>query len=429
MRLFATRNVSLLAVVSLVAAACGSGTGSPAPGGSGPAGSGQLGGTVTVIGTWGAEEQEAFLAMVKPWEDRTGAKVQYTGTRDLNAVLTTGVASGILPDLAGLPGPGQMAEFARAGKLIDLSTVLDTAKYNEETAPAFVELGTVDGKLSGVFIKSAVKGLIWYNKANFEGDAPATWADLTGTDPAPAEALWCIAVESGAASGWPGTDWIEDIVLRQAGPEVYDAWVAGTQKWTSPEIKAAFETFGEAVANSYGGSDYIINTAFQQTGNELFTDPPGCKFVHQASFISSMFQDESGAGPDDFDFFVMPDINEEFTGSLTGAGDLFGMFHDTPQARSLMQWLVTPEAQQIWVDIGGAISGNTKVTTYPNAVDTRLAETLGAATTFRFDASDLMPEAMNNAFWSAILEYIQKPDGLDAILTGLDATQADAYGE
>src|SRR5690606_15012916 len=145
----------------------GNGTPTTAPTGGEPTGSeptggesgpratpGQIGGSVTVIGTWGGDEEQAFLQIVAPFEEqtggeeeqapvqmvapveeRTGVEVQYTGTGDLNAVLTTGVASGILPDLAGLPGPGQMGEFARAGKRIDLGTVLDTATYTEQTAP------------------------------------------------------------------------------------------------------------------------------------------------------------------------------------------------------------------------------------------------------------------------------------------------------
>lgn len=429
MRVSAMRGVSLLAVVALVATACAGGTGSPAPGGSGPAGSGQIGGTVSVIGTWGGDEEEAFLAMVKPFEDRTGVDVQYTGTRDLEAVLTTGVASGILPELAGLPGPGQMREFAAAGNLVDLSTVLDVETYNAETAPAFVELGTVDGKLSGVFIKSAVKGLIWYNKANFQGDAPATWEDLQALANDPAQNKWCVALESGADSGWPGTDWIEDIVLRQAGPEVYDAWVAGEQKWTSPEIKSAFETFGEVLADSYGGPDYVNNTPFGQGGNQLFETPPGCLFHHQASFITSFFQEEAGATADQYDFFPFPDIDPQYAGSLTGAGDLFGMFRDTPQSRALLQYLVTPEAQQIWVDIGGAISGNTKVTKYPDEVSQRLAEMLGEAETFRFDAGDLMGGAINSTFFSSMVEYAANPDDLDSILANLDEVTAANTGE
>ena len=429
----------LAGAVIIVAAACTSGAASPSAGTSAgasgaapseapvslaPGGTGE----VTVIGTWGGAEQEAFLAMVKPWEEETGWTVKFTGTRDLNAVLTTGVASGILPDLAGLPGPGQMAEFAQAGALLPLNDVIDMTTYTAETAPAFVDLGTVDGQLYGVFIKSAVKGLIWYNPKDYTAGAPATFDALAATAPAPAESLWCVGLESGAASGWPATDWIEDIVIRQSGPDVYDAWVAGTQKWTSPEIKSAFETFGQVLQNTYGGANTVLTTNFENAGNPLFTDPPGCLLHHQASFITAAFKDKGGAADGDFDFFVMPDINSQFTGSLTGAGDLFGMFHDTEEAKSLISYLVTPEAQQIWVDIGGAISGNTKVTEYPDDVSKRLAETLASAQNFRFDASDLMPEAMNNAFWSAMLEYTQNPGNLDSILANLDSVQESAYG-
>lgn len=448
MRALRTRWLALSVAGSLLAAACAGGGATPvpsAPGGGGtpapsaptggsPAtsdsgGGGAEGGTVSVIGTWGGDEEAAFREMVAPFEADTGITVEYTGTRDLNAVLTTGVASGILPDLAGLPGPGQMAEFADRGALVDLGTVLDVDQYTEQTAPAFVELGTVDGQLSGVFIKSAVKGFIWYDVEQFTGEPPATWEDLQALPNGPAEAKWCVALESEAASGWPGTDWIEDFVLRQAGPDVYDAWVAGEQAWTSPEIRQAFEAFGEVVEGSFGGADTILNTPFGEGGNPLFADPPGCLFHHQASFITSFFQEQGGAAPEDYDFFPFPDVNPEFSGALTGAGDLFGMFNDTPQSRALINYLVTPEAQQIWVNIGGALSGNREVTEYPDEISQKSAEALINAEIFRFDASDLMPEAMNNAFWGAILNYVQNPGDLDQILSDLDATQADAYEE
>jgi alpha-glucoside transport system substrate-binding protein len=320
-----------------------------------------------------------------------------------------------------------MAEFAQAGALLPLDGVLDIETYKSETAPSFVDLGTVDGQVYGVFIKSAVKGLIWYNPKHYTAGAPDTFDALAGTAPAPAESLWCVGLESGAASGWPATDWIEDIVIRQSGPDVYDAWVAGTHKWTSPEIKSAFETFGQVLTNTYGGANTVLTTNFEVAGNPLFTDPPGCLLHHQASFITAPFKDKGGAQEGDFDFFVMPDINSQFSGALTGAGDLFGMFHDTEEAKSLIAYLVTAEAQQVWVDIGGAISGNTTVTNYPDDVSKRLAETLGSASTFRFDGSDLMPEAMNNAFWTATLEFTQNPGNLDSILANLDSVQEGAY--
>lgn len=407
---------------------------SPSEAPSASAGSGSLAGqTVTVIGTWGGSEQDAFLKMVKPWEDQTGATVKYTGTRDLNTVLTTGVASGVLPDLAGLPGPGQMAEWASS--LTDLSGVLDVATYKSETAAPLVDLGTVNGKLVGVFIKTAVKGLIWYDPkttGDLSSSAPATWdalQTLISQDKAKAKAPWCLGVESGAASGWPGTDWIEDFVLRQSGPDVYNQWWQGKVKWTDPAIKQAWQAFGGVVAASYGGPTAVNATNFANAGDPLFATPPGCLFLHQASFITGLGAFPSKTSGTDYDFFPFPDINSQYSGAVEGAGDLFGMFHDTPAAKSLMAYLVTAPAQDIWVKIGGALSANKNATDYPDQISKRSAALLTNAKIFVFDASDLMPTAMNDAFWSGIVKYVQHPDQLDAILADLDKTQADAYAQ
>jgi alpha-glucoside transport system substrate-binding protein len=440
------RALAGLAAMAVVVAACGSGSESPAtgattaPAGSQPATSGAppsaggedlTGQEVTVIGTWGGAEQEAFLAMVKPWEEQTGARVKYTGTRDLNTVLTTGVASGVLPDLAGLPGPGQMAEWKDS--LVDLTTVLDVPTYESETAAPLVELGKVDGKLVGVFIKTAVKGLIWYSPKTIDlsAGAPTSWDALQTTiadNKAKATNAWCVGVESGAASGWPGTDWIEDIVLRQAGPDVYDQWWQGQVKWTDPAIKGAWETFGQVIADAYGGGTGVNATNFEVGGDPLFASPPGCLFHHQASFITGLGAFKTATADTDYNFFPFPDIDPAYTGAIEGAGDLFGMFHDTPAAKSLMAYLVTAPAQDIWVEIGGALSANKNATSYPDDISRRSAELLQNAKIFAFDASDLMPSAMNSAFWSGIVQYIGNPGDLDSILSNLDSVQADAYG-
>ena len=388
--------------------------------------------SVNVIGTWGGDEEKNFKAMVAPWEKETGNTVKYTGTRDINQILTTGVASGVLPDLAGLPGPGQMKQFADAGALKPLDDVLDMAKYKEETAPALVELGTVGGKTVGVFIKAAVKGLIWFSPKlhDYSSAPPTSWDDLTSQAAAnkgSAEATWCIGLESGAASGWPGTDWIEDIVLRSAGPDKYDQWWQGKLKWSSPEIKTAFETFGKAAADAYGGSSTVLTTNFEKGGDPLFKDPPGCEFHHQASFITGLGAFKTAKAGTDYNFFPFPDIDPQYTGAIEGAGDLFGMFHDTPEAKSLMKYLVTAPAQDIWVKAGGALSANKNATSYPDDIAKRSAALLTNAKIFAFDASDLMPTAMNNAFWKAILDYVKDPTKLDSILSDLDKVQVDAY--
>jgi alpha-glucoside transport system substrate-binding protein len=445
-RITGVRGIAALAAVALAASACGSSSATPSPvtttapespassmapeASPSAAGEDLTGQSVTVIGTWGGSEQDAFLAMVKPWEESTGATVKYTGTRDLNTVLTTGVASGVLPDLAGLPGPGQMAQWADS--LVDLGTVLDVPTYTSETAKPLVDLGTVNGKLVGVFIKTAVKGLLWFDPKvmDLSANPPATWDDLqtaltTNKDKAKAE--WCLGVESGAASGWPGTDWIEDLVLRQAGPDVYNSWWQGTTKWTDPAIKTAFQTFGDVVKNSYGGATAVNATNFANAGDPLFATPPGCLLLHQASFITGLGGFATATSGTDYNFVPFPDINSQYSGAIEGAGDLFGMFHDTPAARSLMAYLVTADAQNIWVQLGGALSANKNATDYPDEISKRSAELLQNAKIFVFDASDLMPTAMNGAFWSAIVKYIQNPGDLDAILADLDKTQADAY--
>jgi alpha-glucoside transport system substrate-binding protein len=431
--------------LALVLAACSSGnsaspsatTGGGGGGASQPAssggGGGQIGGEVTVIGTWGGDEEKAFLQMVKPFEDQTGVKVKYTGTRDLNTVLTTGVASGVLPDLAGLPGPGQMQQFAQAGALKPLDDVLDIQNYKDQTAPALVQLGTVNDQVVGVFIKTAIKGLMWYDpKVVDYSNAPKTWDDLQAAlkaNASKADKPWCLGIESGAASGWPATDWIEDILLRQAGPDKYADWYNGKLKWTSPEVKQAFQTYGEVVANSYGGANTVVTTNFANAGDPLFKSPPGCQLLHQASFITGLGAFPKQKAGEDYDFFPFPDINSQFSGAVEGAGDLFGMFHDTPQAKALIKYLVTPEAQSIWVGIGGALSANKQVTNYPDDISKRSAELLTNAKIFVFDASDLMPTDMNDAFWKAVVAYTQHPDQLDSLLANLDKTQADAYAQ
>jgi alpha-glucoside transport system substrate-binding protein len=404
------------------------------------AGGQKIGGTVTVLGVWGGSEQDSFLAMVKPFEDATGVKVEYTGSRDAAAVLSTRVQGGNPPDVVNMPSPGQMDLYAKDGKLVDLSNILDMSTYNKQYAKTWVDLATVDNKLVGIFIKASVKGLIWYDPKVWQAkgyEIPQTWDEMmalskkmadSGTTP------WCVALESGAASGWPGTDWLEDIVLRQAGEKVYNEWWQGQIAWTSPEIKQAWESWGQVVADSnmvYGGPNTMLTTNFGDVGNSLFTDPPGCYMVHQASFITDFFvKNNPGVKPvEDFDFFPFPPLDANAPKSTEIAGDLMSVFNDTPQAEALIKYLVTPEAQAIWVQRGGAISPNQAVPldNYPDQLSRKAAELLTGSEVAVFDASDQMPQSMNQAFFQGILNYVQDPQSLDTVLKNLDSVQKDAY--
>jgi alpha-glucoside transport system substrate-binding protein len=389
--------------------------------------------TVTIIGTWTAAEQDSFLAMVAPWEKSSGYTVKYQGTRSINDILAAGIPTGVLPDLAGLPGPGQMAEYAKAGALQPLDDVLDVSTYTSETSPALVKLGKgADGKTYGVFIKAALKGVIFYNPAlhDYAASPPKTWDELTSQGAANignAKALWCLGIESGAASGWPASDWIENILLRQSGPDVYNDWWAGKVKWTDPKIKAAFDVYMDVVKNSFGGGTNATATKFDLAGDPLFATPPGCELFQQGSFMSGLGKFAKLKAGTDYNAFPFPAINAQFATAVEGAGDLFGMFHATDGAKSLMKYLVTADAQNIWVKRGGALSANKNASDYPDAFSKAQGAAVSAAEAFVFDASDLMPTAMNAAFLSHMVSLTSGSETVDAALAALQKVADDAY--
>jgi len=426
-----TKGRALVAAIAAVLVAVACGTSSTASGG-----------TVKVMAEWSGQEQANFLAVVKPFEDSTGIHVSYESTRDLTAVIKTRVAAGNPPDLAGVPNPQLLSQFASQGKLTPLDGVLDMSALHQNYSQGWLDLGTYNGKLYQVYSWVSLKGLVWYNPKNFTAkgyQVPKTWQDLitlqgqiksSGTTP------WCIGLKSGGADdGWPGSDWLKEIVLSQSGPAVYDKWVAGTQKWTSPEIKSAFTTWGTILgsndSNVYGGSNQITSASFKTAGDGLFTSPPKCYMHNQASFITSFFtSDNPSVQPGtDFNFFPLPDVSSQFSGAHVVAGDSWGLFHDTPQARSLLKYLTTADAQAIWVKAGGKLSPNKKtpLSDYPDALSKESAQILVGTQIAKYDATDNMPADMRTAAWQAVLKFVQNQGNLDSILANLDKVQATAY--
>ena len=396
--------------------------------------------SVSVLGIWGGAEKDAFVKMVEPFEAATGIKVNFTVTRDLPAVLTTRVAAGNPPDISHLPNPGQLEEFAKVGALVDLATFMDIKKVKSDYAKTWLDLASYKGKLYGFFISADLKSLVWYNPKTFARagyKVPKTWGELiTLSDKIVAEgkAPWAVGFESGAASGWPGTDWIEDIMLRTAPPEVYDKWVRHEIPWTDPQVKRAFELFGKIALNEeyvYGGTTAELTINFGDAPNALFTTPPNAYMHRQATFIKSFILK---ANPDlvagvDFSFFPFPPIDAEYGTPALGAADLFSMFNDTPEARALMRYLITPGAQEIWVVELGKLSANRRLNpnAYPDELTRKAAEILVGAKTFRFDGSDLMPAAVGSGtFWSGILDYVGGED-LNTVLEAIEASAVDAY--
>jgi len=388
--------------------------------------------TVRVLAAWSDKELDDFMAMVAPFEARTGIHVLYTGTRDLRGVIADALARGDPPDIAGLEGPGHMQELARSGALRDLAQVIDLKAYKQNVAPTFLELGSVDNRLVGLFVKATVKGLIWYDPKVFRRGMPHSLDELNlmaQMELSSGTREWCVGLESRESSGWPGTDWIESLLLHRSGPDVYDRWVAGQLPWTSPEVRRAFEGFGQVVADDAvaGGSAASLKTNFASAGDPLFTEPPGCLFLHQGSFMPTFFEAKGYEPGVDFTFFPFPEIDPRYQNTVIGAGDLFGLFTDNAAAEQLLTYLVSAEAQQVLVSRGGALSVNQQVSAFPNDLVRREAEVLSGADHFRFDASDMMPAPMNAAFWQAVLDFTADPSSLDQILKHLEDVRAKAY--
>ena len=398
-------------------------------------------GSVKILAGWFGQDQATFLDVLKPFESSTGIRVDYEATRDLDQSLTARAASGDLPDVSSAPGPTTVSALIKQSKLLPLDDKIDVNALRQNYPQTWIDLGTIQGKTYQLFAWVDLKGLVWYSPKSFQANGynvPRSWDDLLAlqdTIKTGGAAPWCIALDTGSASGWPGTDWLKEIVLAQAGPAVYDGWVAGKQKWTSPEIKASFQTWGTILGpkdgNVYGGAQLMKATSVVDGGTHMFDSPPKCYMHNQASFITSLF---TSSNPNlqpitDFNFFPLPDINSQFTGTHVVEGDSFVMTRDTPQARKLLTYLSTGPAQAIWVAHGGKISPslNVRFDLYKDPLARQLAQIVGETKIARFDATDQMPASMRAAAYKAVLDFVVDQSKLDTILKTLDQVQTAAY--
>jgi len=397
-------------------------------------------GAIDVLGIWGGDEIESFRAMVGPWEERTGVTVDFAGTRDLNAVLTTRVAADNPPDIASRPKTGMMVDLAGSGKLVPLDSFLDMDLYRQEYSQAWIELGTVRGKLYGLFMKADSKSTIWYNPELFAArgwEVPATWDELIAlSDRIVKEGMhpWSMAMESGEASGWPATDWIGEILLHESGPHVYDMWVRHEIPWTDDRIRSAWEKFGRiAHTPGYvpGSAAGILATGFMDGSYLPFSNPPKAAMYFLGAFtqgfIAAQFPDLEPGG--EYAFFPFPSIDPQWDGAVTGGADVVVAFRDDAEVRSLVEYLSSAESQHIWVKRGGFTAVNSKVglELYADSLARMAARQLAGAEVFRFDADDSMPPAVQKAFWEGILEYLQDPGSLPHVLDAIEKRAAEAY--
>ena len=418
-----------VACVTLVATGCGSSNDdSSSPGASAECApysqyGSHPGTTVSVYSPIRDKEADAFLQTWATFAKCTGIKVDYEGTGEFEAQIQVRVDGGNPPDLAFFPQPGLVDRFVKAGKLKTAPEKVKALATQNWTAD-WLKYTTIDRKFYGAPLGSNVKSFVWYSPKMFKEkgyQVPETWDDLIElSDKIAADGVkpWCAGIESGDATGWPATDWIEDVLLREGGPDVYDQWVTHKIPFNDQKIVDAVDRVGSILKNDkyvnggYGPVNSIASTAFQEGGIPITTGK--CALHRQASFYSSFWPATAKVAPDgDVFAFYLPGNNASEKPVL-GAGEFVTAFTDRPEVQALQEYLATSDFANSRMKLATYVSANKGVdlANAQNPIDKLSMEILrDPNTVFRFDGSDLMPAAVGaGTFWKGMTDWINGKD-------------------
>jgi alpha-glucoside transport system substrate-binding protein len=380
--------------------------------------------TVTVLGAFVGEQQLQLEEALAPFEQETGIDVIYEGTDAFTTLLPVRIDSGDSPDIAMFPQPGLMRSLAEEGALVPVTEVLSREQLQQYYPDSWIDLSTVNDQIYGIWYRAALKSLVWYSPKQFEAagyEIPQTWDEMIALSDqivADGKTPWCLGMEGGNSSGWPGTDWIEDIVLQAEGPDFYDQWVQHEVPFNAPQVKNAFDYFGRIIRTPgyvYGGKTGALSTPWGDSVVGLFTEEPECYLQRQGNFVSTFFPEGAVLG-EDIDFFPTPTINSQYEGALLVGGDIFAMLQDTPEARELMAYLATPVPHESWAAQGNFLSANKQVdlNVYADPISRKQAELLTTAEIIQFDGSDSMPGAVGTGtFWSGMMDFVAGASATD----------------
>ncbi len=374
---------------------------------------------LVVFGPWTGPDGELFSSILHYFETATGATINYSGSDSFEQDIVISARAGSAPNVAVFPQPGLAADMASQGLLSPLPEgTTEWLVDNYGAGASWAALGTyagADGSDAQYAFpyKADLKSLVWYSESAFDEagyDIPETMEELKeltqqivddGGTP------WCIGLGSGAATGWPATDWVEDMMLRTQSADVYDAWVSNELKFDDPKVVEAIEEFGWFATNDDfvdGGAQAVSTTDFRDSPTGIFAIPPKCYMHRQASFIPSFFpEDNDGA------FFYFPAYEGKDLGKpVLGGGTMFAITKPSDVADAFIAFLETPIAHEVWMAQSGFLTPHKGANpeTYASDALRGMGEILTGADTFRFDASDLMPgEIGAGAFWTGMVDY------------------------
>jgi alpha-glucoside transport system substrate-binding protein len=393
-------------------------------------------GTVRVLSPYQGAEEAAFLEMVALFEEQNpDIDVLYSTSAEFERLIYARIRAGDPPDVTVLAEPSAIATLARRGYLAPLWDEA-LAVYDEQYTPAWKELAAVDGIPFGMFHRVNAQGWVWYNKPVWEAagwEVPATWDELMAlTEEMEASGIvpWCDGIESGAATGWKGIDWIENLLLRTQPVEVYDAWVAHELAFSSDEVRDAFEILDSLwmqPETTYGGPDMIAQTNFQDPAGWLFGRPPRCWMHMQRSIVTNYFPHDVQADLDErVGVFMLPPIDEKLPVTLQVEGEQYVVFkgHDREEVRRFVEFLARPASVQPWAQAGGSLFPHVDQDTdwYASELDRTMAEAIMGATAACLDCSEGMDPRVILAFRKGITDWINLSRTLDEVLADIDAT-------
>jgi len=396
--------------------------------------------TVSVYTSIVSPEDQPHIDSYKPFEDCTGAKIVYEGSKEFEAQLLVRLEAGNAPDIAYIPQPGLLKTIVEKfpESIVEASSGT-SANVDEFFSPSWKDYGTVNGTFYAAPLGANVKSFVWYSPKMFADGGytiPTTWDELlalsdqivtdsaaNGTGAKP----WCAGIGSGDATGWPATDWLEDVMLRTAGGETYDKWISNEVKFTDPEVATALAEVGKILKNpdyvngGLGDVASIATTEFQAGGLPI-VDNQLCFMHRQASFYAANWPEGTDVSENgDVFAFYFPGMTADEK-PILGGGEFAAAFSDRPEVAAFQAFLASAEwanAKATATPTGGWVSANSGLDTanLVSDIDKLSAELLGDTTqTFRFDASDLMPAAVGaGAEWSQLTAWITGQSDADTL--------------
>ncbi|MDX2140854.1 MAG: ABC transporter substrate-binding protein [Chloroflexota bacterium] len=403
---------------------------------------GELAGTVvTMTGPFTDQDEVKFNEAIAPFEEWTGIDIQYTGSKEFEAAIPAAIEGGAVTDIVDFPQPGLLRRFVEGGYVIDVSTFLNAEWLEQNYIQSWLDMATIAGPegeiMAGVWNRINGKSLVWYpiqawEEAGYE--IPTTWDELIALNAqivADGSSPWCVGIESGAATGWAATDWIEEIMLRTTSLENYDNWTIPADAesrllFTSPEVTNAATVLGDlwfTENNVYGGREAIASTFFGDAPLPMFEEPAGCYMHKQGNFITSFFPEGTQPGVD-YGVFYLPPIDEAYGRPFLVAGDIYSMFHDRPEVRAVMDFFSRGESVRGWLASGGALSPHRDASLdwYGVELERNIASLIADATSVRFDGSDLQPGVVGaGSFWKGMTDWISGTVDLETALAEIDA--------